>query len=151
MDNGQLNENIQNGQDMSAMPTMNAFVDYTQVGNQIPTTAQQADVAMQQSISNPVDNQQILVEQNVQQTSDSANIMPSSQQPIQNETIDNQVVQPIPTIEQPNQSFVAETQAISSEKPTVENKKINYVLIIVLLLVVFLVMFFVFPILKNYF
>ena len=59
--------------------------------------------------------------------------------------------QSVPTIEQSNQNFVANTQTISSEKPVEQKNKVNYLLIIILLGSVFLAIFFLFPMLKNIF
>ena len=72
------------------------------------------------------------------------------QQNNSNQVVQNQF-QSIPTIEQSNQNFVANTQTISSEKNVDNKKKVNYLLIIILLAVVFGVVFFVFPLLKNIF
>ena len=60
-------------------------------------------------------------------------------------------VKGIPTVEQNNQSFVANTQAISSEKKSDEKPKGNYALILILLAVLVVAVFFGFPLLQKLF
>ena len=60
-------------------------------------------------------------------------------------------VKGIPTIEQNDQSFVANTQAISSEKKSDDKSRVNYALILILLGVVVAAIFFGFPLLQKLF
>lgn len=148
MNNEQMNNTInQNSPNINNLPDMNAYVNNSAPGV-INQTVSNPD--MQQS-QNQVDNFQTTIQPDFSNIQNNINQEVQSSQPLnQNSTSVTQQIPNIPTVEQTNQNFVANTQAISVEKPVEGKKKVNYVLVVVLLLVVFLAIFFVFPVLKNY-
>lgn len=145
MNNEQLNNNIQNNTNQNVanpgvynnMPSVNEFPT---AGNNIEQNPVNVSVEQNPIPVNPTPAPEIKIEEP----------MPTPHQTTEVNPINSIGIDSIPTIEQSNQNFVANTQAMSTEKKDQGSKKVNYLLIIILLVAMFVAVFFVFPILKNY-
>ena len=157
MNNNGMNFDPQTGQpinNISNVPqfsndNVNNLNNYNQAN---PTTQQVVNNA--QNI-NPAPNQPVVNTDVVNTQQQPVNVSVNNQpnmgsQPVQVAGGSNNISN-IPTIEQSNQSFVANTQAVSMEKTEEKKKGINYLFVIILFIIVLVSIFVLFPLLKNIF
>jgi len=77
-------------------------------------------------------------------------IQPQTQEPVQNETVVQQPIQGVPTVEQSKEDFIDNTQSLTPEKKEVKKKEVNYLFMIILFVIIFAAIFFLFPILLKH-
>ena len=160
-----MNNNGMNFDPQTGQPINNNGVNFNpQTGQSVNNNGISFNQQMEQSLNDQ--NNGELNQQPAQQSiqNNALNSQPANngfQQvnvPVQNDfpqttnvnTTSNTEIGRIPTVEQNSESFISNTQNISSEKVAPKKKGVNYLLIIILFLAIFAAIFFLFPILKNY-
>ena len=137
MDNNQMNFDPMTGQ-----PINNSV-------NNTPVSQQNIPIVGLEQQSTQVQPQQPQVVQPVQQPINQ--VQPQiTEQPVQNNTVIQQPMQSVPTVEQSKQDFINNTQALTPEKKEEKKDGVNYAFIIILFVVIFAAIFFLFPILLKY-